>query len=156
MWWINRVKSPVTLLTMMLLTMVLSPALHHSEGFGSAPLRTDETLLQQPSISWNQGRKCLYFILSDVAFVFFFSASSSFSSSLSLFFPPFPSPSSSVSFSLLWQCSQHHDWVDCYDSWDRWLVFSLAARENVPEGQTRLCVWVRVCVFGCLFSVTQW
>lgn len=86
-WWVNTVKPPVTLIITMLLIMILSPALHHSEGFGSTPFRTDETLLQQPSISWNQGRKYL-----SVIFRIFFSAFSSFFTSLSLFLPPFRLP----------------------------------------------------------------
>lgn len=75
---------------------ILSTALHHSEGFGATSCRADETLLQQPSLSWNPGRGPSSFVLFTV------------SSSPSLFLPLFfllPS----ISPFLWWQRSQHHD-----------------------------------------------
>lgn len=113
---------------------LLSPALHHSEGFGSAPFRTDETLLQQPSISWNQGRRSSPFML----LVFCLHL---LSCPPPLFvFTSFLSPS--ISLSLLWQCSQHHDWVDCYDSWEEVGVQFSSKRKCPRRPNTTLCVCV--------------
>ena len=72
-------------------------ALHHSEGFGAASCRTDETLLQQPSLSWDQGRKRLPCILSTVSNALLLSPPPP------PLLPPFllsPAPSLSLSLSL--------------------------------------------------------
>lgn len=109
---------------------------------------------------WNSSTTTLDFMESGyktLTVLEFFSPFSSPSSSL-FFLPPFLlSQLCLLSLSLLWQCSQHHDWVDCYDSWDRWLVFSLAARENAPEGRSGLvCVLVCMRTLCSLFSVIRW
>lgn len=36
--------------------IILRAALHHSEGFGTTPRWANEALLQQPSLSWHQGK----------------------------------------------------------------------------------------------------